>query len=279
MCRALQDPEKKDAYHKDQWALDEGIAICNNCHRKRCWNCSKPKKQDEFPSRVIWSLPDASPQLLCTLCSSGPRRVGMWTCVAQRCRQQKPQSEFSIAIGRAKQKGQPQVPRGSRRCDVCVKAYEEELREQSARSHREVQQPRCYEHPGDNEQPTVQSTSTKGESQVKKMYAYNCPTCKVVLQSSVYTGKVNLKHKSPEGKDCSRQFEVSCGQICAPYSYCFDHAKCPKHSPDSYGVSRSNQPEIVVCNKCEKQFRVPKNAISWKSTCSKGCREQDAVQE
>ena len=102
---------------------------------------------------------------------------------------------------------------------------------------------------------------------------------KAVLQSAIYTGNVNMKHKSPHGKDCSRQFRVSCGQICAEYSYCFDHAKCPKHSADSYGVSRSNLPEIVECKKCGQRFRVPKESTRWKSTCPKGCRKQDAVQD
>jgi hypothetical protein len=276
--RALQEGEN-DEYHKDQWALKEGIAICNDCHRKRCWKCSKPKKQDEYPSRVIWNLPEASPELLCTSCSSGPRTVGMWTCVAQRCRAQKPWAEFSIAMSRSKAKGQLQVPFGSRRCDVCVKAYEAELREQSARSHRKVQQPRVYEHPGCDGEHALQSHSTKAESGVKKMYAYNCPTCTVLLHSSVYTGNVRVKHKSPEGTGCPRRFEVSCGQICTPYVFCFDHAKCPKHSADSYGVSGSNLPEAVECKKCEKRFRIPQNCISWKSACLKGCRKQNAVRD
>ena len=228
---------------------------------------------------MIWNLPEACPELVCTSCRSGPRKEGMWTCVAQRCRQKKPQSEFSIAIARAKQKRQPQVPTGSRRCDDCVKAYEEELREQSSRTHREVQLPSGIAHPKHNEQQDTLSTSKKEEPRAKKMYAYKCPTCKAVLQSAVYTGKVHMKHKSPHGKDCSRQFRVSCGQICAEYSYCFDHAKCPKHSADSYGVSKSNLPELVECKKCEKQFRVPKDATRWRSTCPKGCRKQDAVQD
>ena len=127
--------------------------------------------------------------------------------------------------------------------------------------------------------PKKQTTSQKEEPRSEKMYTYNCPTCKAVLQSAVYTGNVNMKHKSPQGKDCSRQFRVSCGQICAEYSYCFDHAKCPKHSADSYGVSRSTLPNIVECKKCGQQFRVPKNATRWKSTCPKGCRKQHAVQD
>ena len=143
----------------------------------------------------------------------------------------------------------------------------------------EVQLPSGLGHPGQNEQQDAQSTSTKEEPRVKKMYAYNCPTCKAVLQSAVYTGTVNMKHKSPQGKDCPRQFRVSCGQICAEYSYCFDHAKCPKHSADSYGVSKSMLPEKVDCKKCGQHFRVPKDATRWKSTCAKGCRKQYAVED
>ena len=150
---------------------------------------------------------------------------------------------------------------------------------QSLRTHKEVQLPSGLGHTGHNERPDDQSTSEKEEPRIKKTYAYNCPTCKTLLQSSVYTGKVNMKHESPHGKDCPRQFQVSCGQICAEYAYCFDHAKCPKHSADSYGVSRSNLPEIVECKKCGKRFRVPKDATRWKSTCPKGCRKQDAVQD
>ena len=163
-------------------------------------------------------------------------------------------------------------------CNTCVLFLQEQQRQKeemrkSNMSHIVVLSARA------GEQKDSQLTSKDKEHQGKKMYAYKCPTCKTVLQSSVHTGNVQVKHKGPDGRDCSRQFHVSCGEICAAYSYCFDHAKCPKHSPDSYGVSRSNRPEIVVCKKCEKQFRVPKNAISWKSTCPKGCRKQDAVQE
>ena len=269
--------KNKNAYHKDQWSLIEGLAICNVCHRKRCWTCSKLKKQDEYPSRVIWNLPNASPELFCTLCTSGPRTVGFWTCV--RCRVKKACSEFSIAVSRSKAKGQPQVPRGSCRCDVCVKAYEDELQEQSLRTHKEVQLPSGLGHTGHKELQHGHSTSQKEEPRVKKMYVYNCPTCQAVLQSAVYTGNIQVKHKTPPGKDCSRQFRVSCGQVCAENSYCFDHAKCPKHSTESYGVSRSNLPEIVECKKCGQRFRVPKDATRWRSTCPKGCLQQDAVQD
>ena len=138
---SLQKLLKRDGYHQDQWKLPEAMALCKNCHKKRCWKCSQRKGRDAFPSQTIWLKAETSPDFLCSLCAQGPRQKGKWTCVAQRCRQQKDISEFSIAIQEAKNKGQDHVPKGSRRCDDCKRKFAEELKSQAQQTHAQVQQP------------------------------------------------------------------------------------------------------------------------------------------
>ena len=135
-------PLKRDAYHKDQWKLPEGVAKCTNCHTKRCWECSKLKKQDAFADRV-WRMSETSSDFRCQLCLRGAPKWGMWRCVAKRCAHlpARDLSNFSICIERAKQAGKAKVPNGSRRCDNCVRKFEEEMREQAKRSHSQVQKP------------------------------------------------------------------------------------------------------------------------------------------
>ena len=53
-------------------------------------------------------------------------------------------SNFSIAIEMAKKAGKAKVPTGSRRCDDCLRKFEEEMREQALRSHSHVQKPRKH---------------------------------------------------------------------------------------------------------------------------------------
>ena len=133
---------KRDGYHGEQWKLPEGVAVCYQCHTKRCFKCSTLKRQDAFPSNVIWRMQDSSPEFLCSLCAQGPRRVGQWTCAAKRCSQQKPVAEFSIVIERAKAKGQDTVPRGSKRCNACIYQFDADLRSQAQVSQSQVQQKR-----------------------------------------------------------------------------------------------------------------------------------------
>ena len=171
------------------------------------------------------------------------------------------------------------------RCNSCMVRLQEQQRQEAEIRKSNMAQVVILSARHDGHRDDLGTESKRAHSaessqpQVKKIYAYNCPTCNALLQSSVYTGKVNMQHKSPDGKVCLRQFRVSCGQVGAAYSYCFDHAKCSKHSEDSYGVSRNHLPEIVDCKKCGKRFRVPNDAMRWKSTCPNGCRKKQAVQD
>ena len=133
---------KRNAYHKDQWKLAEGVAKCTTCHTKRCWECGKLKQQDAFADRV-WRMSETSSAFRCQLCLRGAPKWGMWRCAAKRCAHLPPRdlSSFSICIERAKQAGKAKVPTGSRRCDNCVRKFEEELQEQARRSHNQVQKP------------------------------------------------------------------------------------------------------------------------------------------
>ena len=132
---------KRDGYHQDQWKLLEGTAVCKSCHKKRCWKCNQRKGKDAFPPLTIWQKAETSPDFLCSLCARGPRQAGKWTCVAQRCRQQKDISEVSIAVQEAQNKGKDHVPKGSRRCNDCKGQLAEELKSQSQQTHTQVQQP------------------------------------------------------------------------------------------------------------------------------------------
>ena len=145
MRRSWQKDIETRCYHKDQWKLPEGVAKCTNCHTKPCWKCGKLKKQDAFNANVR-RMSDTTPDFQCLLCLRGARQKGLWSCVAKRCAHLPPRdlSCFTIAIQRAEQAGKAKVPTGSRRCDDCVRKFEEELREQAQRSHSQVQKPRKH---------------------------------------------------------------------------------------------------------------------------------------
>ena len=142
MLGSLQKLLKREAHHKDQCKQPQGTAVCTNCHTKRCWKCGKLKKQDAFAG-TVWRMPETSSDFLCQLCLRGAPKWGMWRCVAKRCAHlpARDLSNFSICIERATQAGQAKVPTGKRRCDNCVRKFEEELREQAKRSHSQVQKP------------------------------------------------------------------------------------------------------------------------------------------
>ena len=61
-----------------------------------------------------------------------------------------------------------------------------------------------------------------------------------------------------------------------PVAYCFDHAQCLKHNANSYGIAETARLNQYSARCAKKSFRVPKNVTSWKSTCPKGCRKQEA---
>ena len=120
----------------------QNAQTCTNCHTRRCWECSKLKKQDAFADRV-WRMSETSSDFRCQLCLRGAPKRGMWRCVAKRCAHlpARDLSNFSICIERAKQEDKATVPTGKRRCDNCVRQFDEELREQAKRSHGQVQKP------------------------------------------------------------------------------------------------------------------------------------------
>ena len=124
----------KSNFTKVQWRLSEGTAVCNDCDRRRCGQCGKEKTYKDFEASM-WELADGSPAYKCRECTRGRRTTGMWTCQNRRCREQKPISEYSIAISRY---GKP-LKGNHIRCDVCIRREEDEARETQHRSSQQVQ--------------------------------------------------------------------------------------------------------------------------------------------
>ena len=131
-CAKCKKAKAKSQYHKTQWKLEEGGAVCADCERKRCGRCNKLKIRQDFGPGV-WEMVDGSPEHACRECARGKKQKGMWTCV--RCKVQKPTGEcFQISISRHDGK----VGGKQRRCDACITKHEEEVDAMTRKSLEQV---------------------------------------------------------------------------------------------------------------------------------------------
>ena len=114
--------------------MQEGVALCYDCDRKRCSRCSKAKGCNGF-APGIWDLKDGSLDMVCLECQRGGRARGFWVCHNKRCKLRKLHAEFSLAIARHGQT----VNGDSRQCDACIMAREAELASMAKKNLEQVQ--------------------------------------------------------------------------------------------------------------------------------------------
>ena len=129
-CSKCKKAKAKSQYHKMQWKLEEGEAVCADCERKRCGGCNKLKLRADF-ALGVWEMADGSKEHVCKTCVQGKKQKGMWTCANKRCKRQLPRDEaFKIAISRHGDN----VRGNSRVCDACIKRHEAEVDAMTKRS-------------------------------------------------------------------------------------------------------------------------------------------------
>ena len=96
-CLKCRKTKAMHQFSKSEQLKEISQAVCIDCDRRRCGRCNKEKTYKDFePS--IWELADGSPQYCCRECTQGRRVPGMWTCANNRCRMQKPLSDFDKII-------------------------------------------------------------------------------------------------------------------------------------------------------------------------------------
>ena len=137
VCTSSHRLQHSRYFDRTNWALEEGVAKCHDCDRKRCAACRKLKGHMHFTA-TMWQMDDDSPQLLCFDCSRGVKQRGFWTCYSRQCQTKKPHAAFSKAT--QKHGGDvKKVKTVNRVCDACHERRAEEEAKQQRHNVRFVQ--------------------------------------------------------------------------------------------------------------------------------------------